>query len=66
MEIFKIFAQGGSNDHVLGILYQELSELIPTDQFLYNVSIACKNALTTRLKESKRNFNMSKKQVSTN
>lgn len=66
MEIFKIFAQGGSNDHVLGILYQELSELIPTDQLLSDVSVACKNALTTRLKESKRNFNMSKKQVSTN
>lgn len=66
MDIFGIFAQGGSNDHVLGILYQELSELIPQDQFLYSVSVDCKNALKTRLQESKRNFNMSKKQVSTN
>lgn len=61
MEIFKIFAQGGSNDHVLGIIYNKLNEVIPTDQLLSNVSVACKNALTTRLKESKRNFNMSKK-----
>ena len=61
MEIFEIFAQGGSNDHVLGIMYNKLNEIIPTDQLLSNVSNACKNALTLRLHESKRNFNMSKK-----
>lgn len=61
MEIFKIFSQGGSNDHVLGIIYNKLNEVIPQDQLLSNVSVACKSALTTRLKESKRNFNMSKK-----
>ena len=61
VEIFKIFAQGGTNDHVLGILYQQLSEVIPTNEVLKNVAISCRNALQIRLKESKRNFNMSKK-----
>ena len=35
------------NNHVLGIIYNKLNEVIPTDQLLSNVSVACKNALTT-------------------